>query len=166
MPTHSKNYDTTPVDGLPHHVSIADLWSGQEVQFTYISPKGKSELVTKKVVDINRETEVVTFLWKTGEVFPVPVSVASAIAIRPTYLTRYVDVFLQFVDLRNKEKFLILHVAIPILDLDEEVQQEEDSLNESIFNMSLDAIDAVNSSDDEASTSGLLNTTSPHLVCL
>ena len=65
---------------------------------------------------------------------------------------------LQFVDLRNKEKFLILHVAIPIHDVDEEVQQEEDSLNDSIFNMSLDAIDAVNSSDDEASTSGLLNT--------
>ena len=81
MPAHSKNYATTPVDGLPQHVSIADLWIGQEVQFTYISPNGKSELVTKKVVDINRETEVVTFLWKTGEVFPVPVS---AMAIRPT----------------------------------------------------------------------------------
>ena len=81
MPTHSKNYDTTPVDGLPQHVSIADLWSGQEVQFTYISPKGKSELVTKKVVDINRETEVVTFLWKTGEVFPVPVSVTNVISL-------------------------------------------------------------------------------------
>ena len=60
-------------------------------------------------------------------------------------------------DLRNKEKFLILHVAIPIHDLDEEVQHEEDSLNDSIFNMSLDAIEAVNSSDDEASASGLLN---------
>ena len=89
MPTHSKNYDTTPVDGLPQHVSIADLWSGQEVQFTYISPKGKSELVTKKVVDINRETEVVTFLWKTGEVFPVPVSVTNVISL--SYLTRCVS---------------------------------------------------------------------------
>ena len=86
MPAHSKNYVTTPVDGLPQRVSIADLWNGQEVEFTYISPKGKSELVTKKVVDINRETEVVTFLWKTGEVFPVPVSVAQvqSLSVLPT----------------------------------------------------------------------------------
>ena len=74
MPPHSKNYATTPVNALPHHVSIADLWIGQEVEFTYTDPKGRNELVTKKVVDINRETEVVTFQWKTGEVFPVPVS--------------------------------------------------------------------------------------------
>ena len=60
-------------------------------------------------------------------------------------------------DLRNKEKFLILHVAIPIRDLDEQALEEDDSLNDSIFNMSLDAIEAVNSSDDEASTSGRLN---------
>lgn len=84
------------------------------------------------------------------------------LTIRPT--SHVVSLCLQFLDLRSKEKFLIKHVAIPILDLGEEVQLGEDSLNDTIFNMSLDEIEAANSSDDEASTSGLLDSTYHHTL--